>query len=183
MTVAEYFDGLANSYPRHSPGAVDASNMTTLWKRWDAMGEAIKGGADVLDVGCGWGGFGEWLVERGGYGEYQGVDVSAELVKQAKDLDVYHGDVMDIGVFHWDYVVGQGLFYKQAGHYACLDILDKMWDLATKAVVVTTILRGQEGELSFPVSVLLGWVEDIGCDKWTLRHDYHPNDVCLYLYK
>jgi len=144
------------------------------------MAEPLGHGNTVLDVGCGWGGFGEWLNCKT---HYQGVDVSSELIKQVRNLDVYHGDVLNIGVLRWEYVVGQGLFYKQENYNACRKILAKMWELATKAVVITTILCGEENELSFNIPQLLSWVRAVGCEKWTLRHDYHPNDVCLYLYK
>ena len=83
----------------------------------------------------------------------------------------------------WDYVIAQGLFYKQWCAGDCLDILQKMWTLTRKALGVTTIINGQKDELTITAWTLLSWVRDMGCEKWTIRHDYHPNDVCLYLYK
>ena len=182
MSVAEYFDGLAKEHHRNAKTS-DASEIDALEARWRVMTYPIAKESTVLDVGCGWGGFGEWLKLYKPDAVYTGVDVSAKAIAQTRKLAAWHGDILDINVFRWDYVVGQGLFYKQKDFATCLAILDKMWELATKAVVITTILEGQEGELSFNIPFLLTWVQGLGCEKWTLRHDYLPNDVCLYLYK
>ncbi len=192
MTVAEYFDGLAEKYGR-THEAADAGSQKALEARWKVMWEAridqwqFKGSYPrILQVGCGHGNFVDSMPDylwgvNGFY--YEGVDVSAKQVANAvHGLKVRCANVLDVEG-EWDVVMGQGLFYKQTGHATCQRILKKMWDLAYGAVVVTTILQGQGDELWFDIPMLLKWVKDLGCTKWTLRHDYLPNDVCLYLYK
>ncbi len=179
MSVAEYFNELAKH--GRTPQAVDAPSQQALDLRWEVMGEPIAAMDRVLDVGCGYGGFGDWLEVNKPGCRYTGIDVSGKLVALSNHRSVV-GDVRQLSG-EWDYVVGQGLFYKQKNIGYCLEILAKMWELATKSVIVTTILKSEENELSFTIPTLLEWVEVIGCTRWTLRHDYHPNDVCLYLYK
>ena len=189
MSVAEYFDNLAQ-YGRTAKGA-DASSMEALEARWKVMAAGIPEGQwhpdepnHVLDVGCGYGGFADHLAEHRPDLLYTGLDVSLKQVELARQAG-HHAEHIDVREFagQWDVVLGQGLFYKQETYRACYDILAKMWDLATHTVVIITILNGQIDELHPDIPFLLEWVEKIGCTKWTLRHDYHPNDVCLYLYK
>jgi len=183
MSVAEYFDNLAKHGRTYKAG--DATSQEALEARWKVMAEPIESWDTVLEAGCGYGGFANHLRETRPHIGYHGVDVSPKQIQLAGEWGHWVGvsDVLDVDWGHWDYVVGQGLFYKQENHDDCRAILAKMWELATKAVVVTTILDGEENELHFNVSMLLSWVRELGCTKWTLRHDYHPNDVCLYLYK
>ncbi len=178
MSVAEYFDGLAR-YGR-TYQASDAGSREALVARWDVIADGVEDGT-VLNVGCGHGDFADYL----GHPHYTGIEISPRAAKIAQDAGhhVINMDVLDVKQGEWDYVVGQGLFYKQESLETCLAILHKMWELATKAVVITTILRGGVGELNLTVPYLLYMVRHVGCEKWTLRHDYLPNDVCLYLYK
>ena len=193
MSVAEYFDNLAKHGRTYKAG--DASSLEALEVRWEVMVAAIDkhfvgncAPPSIFEVGCGYGGFPDYLEKERPYTvKYTGIDISPHQARLARDVGhrVSTSNVLDVNARDWtyDYVVGQGLFYKQVSHTACHEILTKMWDLATKAVVITTILDGQENELSFTITQLLHWVYATGCTKWTLRHDYHPNDVCLYLYK
>ena len=179
MSVAEYFDNLAKHGRTYQ--ASDAGSREALVARWDVMADALEDGT-ILQVGCGHGDFADYV----GHPHYTGIEISPHSAQMAQDAGhhVICMDVLDVKRGEWDYVVGQGLFYKQKDYETCEKILAKMWELATKAVVVTTILDGQGlDELWLGLPKLLEWVEMLGCEKWTLRHDYLPNDVCLYLYK
>ena len=182
MSVAEYFDGLAKHGRMYRAG--DANSQEALDVRWKVMAEAIPfTNPLVLEAGCGYGGFADYLVDTRAV-QYLGVEVSpkqADLCRSAGH-HVLGCDILDVEG-QWDIVLGQGLFYKQPNYATCMRILEKMWELATHTVVVTTILDGEGDELSFRYQNLIDMADLLGCPRWTMRNDYHPNDVCLYLYK
>ena len=181
MSVESYFEGLAKQHGR-TPQAVDAPNQQALDCRWKVLAEPIPDMSSVLDVGCGYGGFGDYLENEKAGCQSEGIDISPTLVAMAKARHIAHlGDVCKIRG-HWAWVVGQGLFYKQKDWATCEEILNNMWRLCTKGMAITTIVDGQEDELSIRPTQLLSWGTRLSM-RWTLRHDYHSNDVCLYLYK
>ena len=83
-SVESYYDDWARSYEQtlrgwHYQAPEDATNLLLAH---------LEPGARVLDVGCGTGLFGEVLSQRASC-HLQGIDISAEALKQAEARGVY----------------------------------------------------------------------------------------------
>lgn len=77
-------------------------------------------GCSVLDAGCGWGGFYEFLRGRGMVVRYTGVDLVPHLVSEARrrfpSAWFVLGDLIELDLPQADYVVASGLFdYRLPG--------------------------------------------------------------------
>lgn len=189
--IASYYDQLAARFG-NSPRAVDAPNQHALDVRYRVLGDVTDmNGKSVLEVGCGHGGLGAYLTSRYPGIRYTGIDVSAgllELGAQAHpDLDIYRADLADIYASA-DVVVAQGIFYLRRGYDDVKQLLRQMFALAGEAVAVTAISRWmrdgyRSSEFRVDPPTLLEICHRDITPNVVLRHDYHPGDVAVYLYR
>jgi hypothetical protein len=115
------------------------------------------------------------------------IDVGREV---HPDLDLREGNVLDVdeGV-QYDVVLAQGIFYLlgERAESKMQELLVKMFQLARGAVAVSAISTwsdrdAEAGEYRVDPVALLGFARSLTTSV-ALRHDYHPGDVTLYLYK
>lgn len=152
-------------------------------------------GKRILDVGCGLGDFVGWLSENRIEVDYTGVDITAELVVEARKIHpgrtFRHGNILDAEAApdqKYDYVFASGIFATYVvGADAWMDsAVSRMWSLATEGVAFNSLSSWANardlGEYhADPLTVmtrcrkLTPWV--------TIRHDYHPRDFTVYLFK
>jgi SAM-dependent methyltransferase len=151
--------------------------------------------SSVLDVGCGFADFYDYLADRGWKGHYCGIDLVPGLLRVAKErhpeLDLYELDITAL-VLHlgpYDFVVGTGMFNARlkAGnnleHIECA--LRNMRGVANVAVCVdfmSTYVDYQhpEGWHTDPA-----WALALGkklSRRVILRHDYMPFEFALIIY-
>lgn len=147
-------------------------------------------GKRVLDVGCGFADWSDYLAAHVGPVEYSGVDLSSAMIAEAKrrhpDLDVRVANILDDDVQgSFDVVVANGIFYLLGDEADALmrSIVSKMFSICRQATVFTTLSSWgprEPGEFyADPVATLefcrtlTPWV--------TLRHDYHVRDFAMYL--
>jgi SAM-dependent methyltransferase len=191
--IAGYYDRLVDRYG-HGPRAVDASSAQSLQVRYRALGEVTDlSGKDVLEVGCGLGDLGEFLRRAHEGVRYTGLDISPRMLEEGRrvhpDLDLQAGNVLDLeGTERFDVVLAQGIFYLlgDEAEVKMQALIEKMFALAREAVAFSTVstwapLRDPDEFQADPVR-LLEWARTL-TTSLVLRHDYHPGDVTMYLYK
>ncbi len=191
--IAAYYDRLVERYG-YDPRGVDASSQASLDVRYRALSEVVDlSNRTVLEVGCGFGDLGAFICNRYAGVKYTGIDISPRVLERAKQIHPnLRFERISLQEFddtqRFDVVVAQGIFYLlgDAAEEKAVALIKKMFALATVAVAFSTISawsdRRDGGEYyADPANVLQQ------CSLLTrnvvLRHDYHPGDFCIYLYR
>lgn len=191
--IAAYYDRLVDEFG-NDPRAVDASTERSLRLRYEVLAAvADLTRREVLEVGCGLGGLGAFLQERFDGVCYRGIDISPRMIEAGRlahpELDLRHGNVLDLGDGDAaDVVLAQGIFYLLGEHAEekLRRLVSKMFELARNAVAFTAISSwspAQEpSEFYADPARTLEFCHTL-TRHVVLRHDYHPGDMALYLYK
>lgn len=149
----------------------------------------------LLDVGCGLGDFYEWLKHAHLNVDYTGTDITPNMVEIAQqkfpEARFEWGNVFDkkeCEIESYDVVVASGIFtYRQTASLFFLKaMIERMFSLCREAVAFNSLSgwasEKDEGEFyADPIETLAvcraltPWV--------VLRHDYHPRDFTVYMYK
>lgn len=147
----------------------------------------------LLDVGCGLGDFYGWLRGHEFHHGYTGIDLSSNFIEEARDrfpsgTFLQGGFPGKVPEGRYDVIVASGIFtYRpKSGIPYFRMMVEEMFHRCTEAVafnVLSAWAQGKEEDefhadpldtLSF-CRTLSPWV--------SLRHDYHPRDFTIYLYK
>ena len=176
--------------------ALDWCSQTSQELRFAILSQVgqLKG-ANVLDVGCGMGDFFGYL-KGGGYNiRYLGVDLTPVVVEIAKkrfpEAQFELGDFQEfrqIDNQSFDFVFGSGLFYqRQYKPFEFLkEIVTRMFKHCKRAVAFNSLSAWADRMESdeFYADPLKTLVFCRTLTPWvSLRHDYHPRDFTVYLYK
>ncbi|HZW05450.1 MAG TPA: class I SAM-dependent methyltransferase, partial [Candidatus Nitrosotalea sp.] len=147
----------------------------------------------LLDVGCGFADFAGYLQSRFSGLQYSGIDLCSSMIAEAKrshpQLDLRVANIFDTSFERsFDVVTANGIFYL-LGEQAwpmMQQMIERMFALATSAVALNSLsawANDQEGG-EFYADPLRTVEFCRGLTRWVvLRHDYHPRDFTVYLYK
>jgi SAM-dependent methyltransferase len=191
--IAAYYDKLVDTYG-HDPRAVDASSWTSLKLRYEALASVTDlTGKTVLEVGCGLGDLGAYLLERYEGLDYRGIDISRRMIEGASHLhpgmDLRQANVLDLDVVDTaDVVLAQGIFYLlgDEAEAKARAIITRMFEMATEAVAFTAISAWAPKVMPDEYRMDPAFALEVGHSLTrfvVLRHDYHPGDFSLYLYR
>lgn len=191
--IAAYYDAKVAEFG-HDPRACDHSSQKSLEVRYRVLCEVLDlRGKSVLEVGCGFGDLGAYIQERFQKVNYTGVDISSKMIavgrKVYPELRLVRKNFLTMGGRRrYDVVLAQGVFYllgSNAEKKMHL-MVDKMFRLAKEAVAFCTISswspRKERGEFYADPGKLLRFCKSL-TSRVVLRHDYHPGDFTIYLYK
>jgi ubiquinone/menaquinone biosynthesis C-methylase UbiE len=176
--------------------AVDWGSRKSQTRRFEIL--ATVGnltGASILDVGCGLGDLYPWLKRRVRPLRYVGIDVTPEMIRLAQsrfpNTDFRVGDaaaLLRAGRTRFDYVLASGIFSKQRERplQAMKNTIRSMYRLARKGIAfnsLSAMATGKErGEFHADPAATLAFCQTL--TPWVaLRHDYHPRDFTVFLYK
>ena len=150
-------------------------------------------GKSVLDVGCGFGDFYEFLAESHiNVLKYSGIDLVEDMIKEARkrhflpDFEVF--DILKHNVKKFDYVFGSGIFNVSFdGWIDHTYIMLKKMFYACNIGIAVNFLSWYAENLSpkchyVHPSLILGVAFDLS-SKVVFRHDYKINDFTLYIYR
>lgn len=152
-------------------------------------------GDSVLDVGCGFGDLEPYLRGHGWTGRYCGVDITADIVEAGLHrnpaLDLRLCDIQtqqDVGTFDWVFCSGTlNLTCAQndsASHFESM--VRTMFGLAEKGVAFNMLspFADYRSENCFypDFSALVEIVRSLS-KRFSIRHDYMPYEMLVYLYK
>jgi SAM-dependent methyltransferase len=191
--IAEYYDALVERFGE-DPRSVDASSTEALEVRYRALDEvAPLGGKHILEAGCGFGGLGAYLRAHHEGIRYLGIDLSSRMIRLGQELhpelELREGNLLELeGEDVFDVVLAQGIFYLlgEGAEAKMHELIERMFRLAREAVAFSAIstwgAANDSTEYRVDPARVLEFVQ--GLTAWVvLRHDYHPGDVTLYLYK
>jgi len=151
-------------------------------------------GSKILDVGCGLGDFGHWLNEQGYECAYEGVDISEEMIRQARlKYPSFRLEVRDILSLknvnsQYSYVFASGIFNRKINNHEkfiyCM--IRKMYQMARIGVAFNVLsLRADfknRDEYYADPDRLISLCETIS-NRVVLNHDYMNHDFTIYLYR
>ena len=197
MITKNYWTKLAEKYG-HSTKSLDYSSDEGQKKRFDVVTQVgIEENCSVLDVGCGFGDYFNYLNHSKIKNvRYYGIDITEKMVELAKEknpfADIMQGNFLDLpDDKKFDFVINVGFNSVKTGHNweTLTQVLDKMWTLCNKGIAygaVSTFAQNQNMyEYTFFVSPIkvIDYVMNNLTHKVVFRHDYMPHDFTIYAYK
>ncbi len=185
-----------DSLKRHGyhPHALYWSGRDIQEKRFEVLVEAgVERGDSVLDVGCGFADLKTWLEHSGLSVVYTGLDISPDLIAEAKKRHPY-ARLMVNDLLHarflalsFDWVLLSGALnepYQDNGKYT-RKVIKEMYRICRKGVAFNLlnaeVVRAHDLQ-SFVPETILGYCETLS-PKCQLRKDYLDNDFTIYMYK
>ena len=152
-------------------------------------------GATVLDVGCGLGDLLLWLRDAGVAVDYTGLDLTPPMVEVARRR--FPGERFEVGSLldagerlrpSYDFVFASGIFthrQRDAADFLRATV-GAMFRRCTKAVAFNSLsgwaTQKDAGEFYADPPETLAFCRTL--TPWVaLRHDYHPRDFTIYLYR
>jgi len=156
--------------------------------------------SSVMDVGCGFGDFFHYLVERfpNFSGKYLGIDILEEFIRECRssindpraEFEVW--DLLKTDrdeTRSYDYVVASGTFNLRIGdnHKDFVKaMLEKMFQLCVKGVAVnfmsTYVDYSNESSFHASPEEMFALAKSF-TKRVSLRHDYMPYEFTIYVYK
>lgn len=191
--IAEFYNNLVDQYG-YNPRACDYGCAESQIIKFRVLSEVMNlEGMRILDVGCGFADFGDYLIQRFNSIQYVGIDISSRMIEVAKQLRPYFdlrvGNILDENFNElFDVVTANGIFYLlgEEAPFLMRRIIQKLYKLARYSLAFNSLsswANDQEpGEFyAEPLETVMF------CRQLTpwivLRHDYHPRDFTIYLYR
>jgi SAM-dependent methyltransferase len=191
--LARFYTGLVEQYGHH-PRACDYGRPQSQRLKFEVLAEVMDlRGRRVLDVGCGFADFADYLAERHPGVVYEGVDITPRMIVEARRLhpglslrvlDILEDDPGG----PYDLVTANGIFYLLADEPEARmqRLIARMYALSRGAVAFNTHsgwapYREPHEFYSDPLATvafcrtLTPWV--------VLRHDYMAHDFSAFLYR
>jgi SAM-dependent methyltransferase len=190
--IADYYDSLVERHGHH-PKACDYGTARSQKIKFEVLAEVmLLRGRKVLDVGCGFADFADFLKVKHGRVHYVGVDLSSKMIQQGKrlypKLDLRRGNVFKDDLGQFDVVVANGIFYLLGRNAELLmkRAIRRMFASCTRALAFNSLSRWaqhkQAGEFYPDPLATLDFCRTL--TPWVvLRQDYHPRDFTIYMYK
>ena len=193
--VKDFFNKLVEKHG-YSPKSLAYSGEKSQKIKFNIVTEVgIEDNCSVLDVGCGFGDYFNYLKQRGIKNiKYCGIDISNKIVDFAKEknslVNVIQGNVLDLSDDEkYDYVISLGFNCVKTGtNWETLtQVLDKMWKLSKKGIAynaVSTFAEDSPRKIYFvsPAKVI-DYIMNNLTYKVVFRHDYMPHDFTIFAYK
>jgi predicted TPR repeat methyltransferase len=191
--IARYYDALVERHGHHYK-ACDYGRRESQQVKFRVLSEVMPlAGKRILDVGCGFADYADYLGSRYGHIFYTGIDLSRQMIEEARrvhpGVPLHVANVLDgTAQERFDVVTANGIFYLLGEDAPVLvrRLIQAMFTRASEAVAFNSLSTWAEertpGEFhADPVEILefcrrlTPWV--------TLRHDYLPRDFTMYLYR
>ena len=193
--VKDFFNKLVEKHG-YSPKSLAYSGEKSQKIKFNIVTEVgIEDNCSVLDVGCGFGDYFNYLKQQGIKNvKYCGIDISNKIVDFAKEknslANVIQGNVLDLSDDEkYDYVISLGFnAVKTGSNWETLtQVLDKMWKLSKKGIAynaVSTFAEDSPRKIYFvsPAKVI-DYIMNNLTYKVVFRHDYMPHDFTIFAYK
>ena len=193
--VKDFFNKLVEKHG-YSPKSLAYGSEKSQKIKFNIVTEVgIEDNCSVLDVGCGFGDYFNYLKQKGVKNvKYCGIDISNKIVDFAKEknslANVIQGNVLDLSDDEkYDYVISLGFnCVKTGSNWETLtQVLDKMWKLSKKGIAynaVSTFSEDSPRKIYFvsPAKVI-DYIMNNLTYKVVFRHDYMPHDFTIFAYK
>lgn len=191
--IAEYYDERVRRFG-HDPRACDYGRAESQQTKFKVLSEVGPlSGRTVLDVGCGFADFADYLSGRFSELRYSGIDLCPAMIEEARrrhpELDLRLRNILETAPGeNFDFVMANGIFYLLGDDaWSTMKlIIDRMYALANRAVAFNSLSSWtpdqEQGEYYADPLQTLQYCRRL--TPWvSLRHDYHPRDFTVYMYK
>ncbi len=189
--IARFYDRRVAEFG-HDPRACDYGRAESQQRKFRVLAEAADyGGASVLDVGCGFADYADYLAGRFPDVRYSGVDLSPAMISRARAahpaLDLRVGNLLEEPAepTH-DFVSANGIFYLLGAEAPALmrRLVAAMFARCRRGVVFNSPSAWasvhEPGEYYADPAEVVSWCREIS--PWVrLRHDYLPHDFTVML--
>lgn len=190
--IGSHFDALVSKYGYHHCGQ-DYGSIESQQIRFSVLAQGTDyAGKSVLDVGCGFADYADYLKSRFEGVEYSGLDISREMIRLAKErhpeLSIRRLNILEEDPGQFDVVIANGIFYLLGPDAKTVmeKMIARMFELAKETVAFSTLsVRApvrEPGEFYADPAVTFNFCQTI-CDRVVLRHDYLRHDFIIYMYK
>jgi cyclopropane fatty-acyl-phospholipid synthase-like methyltransferase len=192
-SIGNYYNNLVEKFG-DDPRSADYGHANSQAIKFNVLSEATNyTNKSILDIGCGFADYYDFLESKYKNIEYHGVDLSSKMIETAKikhpELTLELKNVFDNPPSKkYDVVTANGIFYLLGKDSKILmhEFISKMFEMANDVVVFNTLstwATDQEPiEFYADPSETLNFCKKLS--QWvTIRHDYHPRDFTIYLYK
>jgi SAM-dependent methyltransferase len=191
--VSKYYSQLLDEHG-YDVASVDYGRATSQQKKFEILSQVMSlRGKRVLDVGCGFADFADFLAYKHGDLHYEGVDITPEMVIQARrlhpNLNLRVLDIMsDDPGGPYDLVTSNGIFYllrtnAESYMYA---LIRRMYDLSQHAVAFNSLSLWADyqepGEFYADPIKTLAFCRTLS-RRITFRHEYMSRDFTIYMYR
>jgi SAM-dependent methyltransferase len=191
--IASYYQDLVDKYG-HDPRACDYGRAQSQEVKFRVLSEAMPlDNCSVLDVGCGFADLERYLTPRSTRVRYSGIDICPAMVTEALRInprvDVRVANLLDCSFREeFDLVAANGILYLLGDDAWPLmqSLITRMFGLARQAVAFNSLSAWatdkESGEFYPDPLLVLEFCHTL--TSWVvLRHDYHPRDFTIYMYK
>jgi len=189
-----YFNSLVEKHGI-DPRALDWGGAESQRLRFSILaGIGPLGRASILDVGCGQGDFYGWLAEEKVDVDYHGIDITPAMVDIARArfpgarFDVRNVREDSPAERSYDFVFASGVFYLRRHEpfdFLCR-MVEAMFACCRKGAAFNSLSawapRKEAGEFYTDPLDVVSFCRTL-TPRVILRHDYHPQDFSIFLYK
>jgi SAM-dependent methyltransferase len=191
--IAQYYDTLVSQYG-HDPKACDYGHSASQQIKFSVLSKVICGKEKtLLDIGCGFADFADFLSLQHPKLQYTGYDLSPQMIKNAQNihpgLPLYQKNILESPPdTSFDIVTANGIFYLLGDNAFGImkKIITAMYASSNIAIAFNSLSSWtqdkEENEFYADPLETLAFCRTLS--PWVvLRHDYHPRDFTIYLYK
>jgi cyclopropane fatty-acyl-phospholipid synthase-like methyltransferase len=190
--IGAYYDRLVARYG-HDHRACDYGRLESQLAKFEALSTVCAlNGKSVLDVGCGFADFSDFLRTKFHGFRYSGLEISPQMVRAARrlhpDLDIRQVNILSQDPGPFDVVMANGIFYLLGKDAWPLmqQLITRMFTIANEAVAFTSLSNlasdKKADEFHADPLAVLGFCQTL-TRRLVLRHDYHDRDFTVFLYK
>ncbi|HEY0234804.1 MAG TPA: class I SAM-dependent methyltransferase [Afipia sp.] len=189
--IGKYYDQLVGRYG-HDFRACDYGQAQSQLLKFKVISQVSSfEGRSVLDVGCGFADFKSFLAQLCGNVRYTGVDLSAEMVREAQrkhtEADIRQANILAENFGTFDIVVANGIFYLLGADAWPLmqQLIARMFSCAKVAVAFNSLsslaARHEPNEFYPEPARVLAFCQTL-TPHVVLRHEYHDRDFTVFMY-
>lgn len=191
--IANFYNDRVRKYG-HDPRACDYGRVQSQQRKFAILSQITNySNTSVLDVGCGFADFADYLFKRHHGVQYHGLDLSFEMISQARlaypGLDLRVGNILELPSQEtYDIITSNGIFYL-LGEDASLQmqtLVYAMYERSRKGIVFNSLSSWastqDKGEYYANPLEVLEWCRKLS--PWIVfRHDYLLHDFTIFISK
>ena len=192
--IIQFYEGLIERYGAcHT--ACDYGSARSQAAKFRVLAEVCSlSGKRVLDVGCGFADYADYLTTKYTNVDYCGIDVTPRMIAEARRLRPHlwlrQANILEEDPGRFDVVTANGIFYLfgpgTAGRRRMEDLIKRLYELADEAVAFSSLSTWAPSQE--PHEYYADPLETVRfcrtlTPRVTLRHDYLPHDFTIYIYK
>jgi SAM-dependent methyltransferase len=192
--IVGYYESLITQYG-YSHRSCDYGSKQSQTKKFQALADALPTeNITLLDVGCGFADFADFLSGCRPQCHYTGIDITAGMIEEARRLRPHvplkKGNILNEDPGRFDYVSANGIFYLMGPGEESIQrmkaLITRMFAIAARGVAFNSLsawaARQEPNEFYAEPVRTLDFCRTL--TPWVvLRHDYLPHDFSIYMYR